>query len=495
VTVPSELVNEQVRWNLARVVRSIDGQGHGDDLLVVEWPRINRNDIDGLVARLKGLGHVNNPMAGTQWARTGTYAVGPVTIEKDQQTLDLSIRVILFRGDFTLSEVRTDNNAAFTETTTYHYRKRVLTPLEEDTAGTIHQRGQVSRDAELGVMSWYDVQRVAINQTAAEWEKRHDQTSARSKNTQGAAVAEPSAPSAGTIVRVVQDPTEYGKNRTVQETITASNQTATEWEKRHDQTSARSKQTQGAAVAEPSAPAAGTIVRVVQDPTEFGKNRSTQETITASNQTATEWEKRHDQTVTRSKQTQGAAVAEPSAPSAGTIVRVAQDPTEFGKNRSTQETATATAWRVTKTWQTRGKTATIILAGNQDATTMDADIAGLTAANVNSVGFRYNEFGLYNYELSSVPAEAASGSGYATDYQDYELEVDVRVERGWRKAKVFVKYYDSDKIGLANPFVTKKAGGAAWHIIPGIDGHVTDINHLEHGKVLEAKRVEIEWPD
>jgi hypothetical protein len=144
---------------------------------------------------------------------------------------------------------------------------------------------------------------------------------------------------AGTIVKVRSNPTLFGQYSTSQETITAKNQTATEWIKSHSQVSQIARQTQGTEATEPTL-IDGVQYRIRQRPTPFGKTAIEYETVTATDQPLTDWEKTAARSVSRSKHTQGSDLTEPTR-SAGTIVRWTQRPTEFGKVDSVEETVTA----------------------------------------------------------------------------------------------------------------------------------------------------------
>ena len=183
--------------------------------------------------------------------------------------------------------------------------------------------------------------RTAIDQPVSEWQKDHAETVVTVKATQGTVETIPSDPANGVIVEVTQDLTPFGKARKAIRTRTAVDQPMTEWQKAHDETAVIVKATQGAAETIPNDPAAGTIVEVSQDPTPFGKARKAVRTRTAIDQPVTEWSKTHAETVSNVKGTQGTVETEPSAPAAGTVVDVSQDMTQYGKARKQVRTRTA----------------------------------------------------------------------------------------------------------------------------------------------------------
>ena len=187
--------------------------------------------------------------------------------------------------------------------------------------------------------------RRSVNQTATNGEARADQTSETLLATQAAAEVT-ATPVVGKIVRARNRPTEFGKVATELETITPVDQEATLGEDRHDQSSTRTTHTQAdAAVTAPPTATAGTIKRVQNRPTEFGKFATEAETITAKNQTATDGETRSDQTSVTTKATQAdtAASAARGTGEDNKVIRVRNRPTEFGKVATEREVITPVA--------------------------------------------------------------------------------------------------------------------------------------------------------
>lgn len=162
-------------------------------------------------------------------------------------------------------------------------------------------------------------------------------------HTQGAEIATFTA-SSGTIRKVVQRKTEPGKFETQDEIETPTDQTASEWDKTAAETVVRAKHTEGPALTDPT-PAAGQIVRALQDPTEAGNARTVTETRTAIDQTQTMAEVRADETSLVTVHTARAIADVPSTPpvpSTGEIKTLKIEPTEFKeRSKTVEETRTA----------------------------------------------------------------------------------------------------------------------------------------------------------
>jgi len=243
--------------------------------------------------------------------------------------------------------------------------------------------------------------RTAVDQPTTDWEKNHAETAATVKATQGTEETEPGAPSAGTIIEVSQDLTAHGKARKAVRTRTAVDQPITEWDKSHAETIATVKATQGTAETEPGAPSDGTIVEVSQDYTQFGKARKAVRTRTAVDQTMTEWQKAHDETVVTAKATQGTEETVPNDPAAGTIVEVSQDPTPYGKARKSVRTRTAVDQPITQWSKTHAETAVIAKATQGTVSTEPETPA---AGTVVEIAQDYTQFGKARKQVATRTA-------------------------------------------------------------------------------------------
>lgn len=261
--------------------------------------------------------------------------------------------------------------------------------------------------------------REGIDQTAASWDKSHAETVAETLATQSATTeTEPLAPAAGTAVEVIQEPTLFGRMRKRMRTRTAHDQTATSWEKNHAEKVVESLATQSATTeTEPTAPAAGIAIEVLQEPTLFGRMRKRLRTRTAQDQTATSWEKNHAEKVVETMATQSATTeTEPQAPAAGIAVEVIQEPTLFGRMRKRLRTRTAqaqdTGWEA---FTTEYGTSYTRRWSNQVAGFGEETVAqNMTAATSNSLSVGLNIFGREDGNASRIARKDDSASDAVT---------------------------------------------------------------------------------
>ena len=144
-------------------------------------------------------------------------------------------------------------------------------------------------------------------------------------------------------------------------------------------------------------------------------------------QESTEWEKSAGRTVTRVKHLEGSELSEPSSPSAGTIVKATQTPTESGKFDTTLETTVVSSQTDFGTYYTRngevgwwrGRNATSAeYASAVTASGIDVKATGTESNNVHSKVV--NDAGRIDYEIIVYPV-AESSSAIDRDY----------IEIGW----------------------------------------------------------------
>ena len=207
-------------------------------------------------------------------------------------------------------------------------------PVQVD--GIIKRRA--NKPTEFGKDATVDEEVTAVDQTGEIYEDDHSQLSVALTHTQGDALAQPTALD-GQIVRSRNAPTEFGKDATVQETIVAKDQESSRTEETHARTTTVTEHTQGDAL-----PAASEVVGEInsnsESPTPFGKFRTQEQTISAKDQTGEIYNETHARSVVGTTHTQGDALSSPAI-TAGNIKRRRNAPTEFGKDATLDETITA----------------------------------------------------------------------------------------------------------------------------------------------------------
>ena len=320
--------------------------------------------------------------------------------------------------------------------------------------------------------------KTVTDQPATEWEKSAARAVSRAKHTEGDALTEPNAPAAGTVVRAVQEPTDSGKARTVLETTTVTDQEASEWERSASKGVVRQKHTEGTALTDPGTQTAGTIVRAVQEPTDSGKARTVLETTTVTDQEASEWEKSAAKSVVRLKHTEGTALTEPDAPAAGTVVRAVQEPTDSGKARTILETTTVTSQTDNGSFYTRrgqvqwwtGRNATAAEYGAAvTASGIDVEATGNDSDNSHSK--RVNEYGRIDYDIVLNPT-AEKSTAIDRDYievgwtriQDTAMNLG---GSGYTFTHVYVQTWITNNSTNAQAFCN---GGTGFKSVPSASG-------------------------
>jgi len=295
------------------------------------------------------------------------------------------------------------------------------------TAGTIVTKR--SDPTEFGKYATVDETVTAKDQTGSETIVDASRTVSRSVHTQGDALSTPTQ-SDGVVQRVVNDPTEFGKNRTVSETVTAIDQTGSVDEDRHDQSTSATIHTQGSLLSAPTA-AEGTIVRRRSNPTEYGLYGTTDEVITAKNQTGSEEVVNAARTVTRSINTQGTALSSP-AQTDGYTKRIINDPTQFGKNRTVEEDVQAHDQTSSEYEATAARTVTRAKhTQNSSALSVPTQSDGYIKQNRNAP----TEYGLYATEEITIEAVDQTGDEYTDSYFE-TVDTDTHTENTSQEADV-----------------------------------------------------------
>ena len=178
----------------------------------------------------------------------------------------------------------------------------------------------------------------AKDQTSTDRETTHAQTSVTDEHTQGIATVPPSVP-VGTIKRSSEAPTPFGKFQTREETITAIDQTGGQGQDRHDQSTTVDTHTQTTALSIPTAPL-GSIIDRVWNPTPFGLFSTTDRTTTAKNQIGSAGRDDASQSVLTATNSQATTILPPPTAAVGTRVETRSAPTSFGRFATIQEIIT-----------------------------------------------------------------------------------------------------------------------------------------------------------
>jgi len=214
------------------------------------------------------------------------------------------------------------------------------TPLVDpvETPGEINR--VVNQETEAGNVKTTAEKVTPKDQTIEETEESAARSVARTTHTEAETELPPAAEETGKINRVVNEETEAGNVKTTEETVTPKDQTIIEKE----ECAARSveRETHTEAVAELPAPVAtaGEINRVVNQETEAGNVKTTAEKVTPKDQTIIEKEESAARSVARETHTEATTPLVDPVETPGEINRVVNQETEAGNVKTTAEKVT-----------------------------------------------------------------------------------------------------------------------------------------------------------
>jgi hypothetical protein len=325
----------------AQISNLAEHQGLGEDVMVRFW-LVNQEDLEGCVAYLKAMTTVTDPMAGTRWARSGTWYAGAVDYKPGNSNplvvsgaagLVWILYQQLSKGDKIITI--TESCAAYTKTKIIH-TYNALIPSGAAGAGQI-----INVDAQptaLGRERTVQETIVPKDQVATAYDRSKASDAAKVLHTENATPLTQPADVKGTIVRQSAQPTEAGNDRTVVETIVPKDQVATAYDRSKAADAAKVLHTENGTPLTQPADVKGTIVRQSAQPTEAGNDRTVVETIVPKDQVATGYDRSKAADATKVVHTENGTPLTQPADVKGTIVRQSAQPTEAGNDRTVVET-------------------------------------------------------------------------------------------------------------------------------------------------------------
>ena len=313
----------------------------------------------------------------------------------------------------TSGEDRADQSVTVTEHT---QANAAVTAPPTRTAGTLAR--VANRETEFGKFATREEVTTAKAQTTTHTsESRADQTASRVVAKNAGAKADATAVT-GKVVRASSAENEFGLFDNTVETVTPANQTATGAEIRADRTAETDTATQADAEADDT-PVAGKIVQTQNSPTEFGKYRTSRTVVTPIDQTGEQAEIRADRTSETETHTE-ADVSPDASPISGKIVQTTEQPTEFGKKRTSRTVVTPLAQTVTHDSEDSAARSTErTVATNANA---KADAPTAAAGEVTRAQSRENEFGKFDNTVEVVTAKAQTTTHLSTSRADQTAE-------------------------------------------------------------------------
>lgn len=310
-------------------------------------------------------------------------------------------------------------SAAATSSITEHSHKAA----QESTAAVAGKIVRVENNpTEAGTFKTRREEISPVNQVGSGKDMSAAATNTITTETQ-AASAQPETPVAGQVVRVMNEPTEFGKYKTRKEVIEPTDQKNTDQEETHAQSAVVTKHTHNTAE-ETATQKDDTIVRVTNEPTEFGTHKTRREEITPKIQTgeASGGGAVYDETVTVHKNADSEITD--GAGHTGTIIEGRSVPNDFGRFDNTKTVRSAKPLpEVTDSHGNAMVNKEVAVAENQTAIPNDGPGAAGTDVDVS---FRYNQFGLFDYAKTTRTAqpfsETVSSGGNAEHSEITKIE-------------------------------------------------------------------------
>jgi len=268
----------------------------------------------------------------TQTAEPVVSTAGVIVSQRVDIKDDCSKDVITNK-DAGYEQISTLTVASPSRTSTTVEKSVQSSPVSTASSEKGHIKRSVNKDSKYP--SRYDTteaDEVPADQTETSADDSAAKSATRILHTENAtALAAPFA-SAGTIKRNENTPVESGNTRTIEEVVTVKDQSASSADHSAAADSSKTIHTENSSVPTLSA-GAGVVVRVEGAPTEAGKYRTTEETITVKDQAAVSTDISKASAATKTVHTEGDALSADSA-AKGTIYRQESTPTEAGKYRT-----------------------------------------------------------------------------------------------------------------------------------------------------------------
>ena len=326
-----------------------------------------------------------------------------------------------------------------------------------------------------------EMDEVPTNQSATSTDKSAASTATKVLNTEGAALGVP-APAAGTIIKQEAQPTEAGNVRTIQNTIVVSNQTAVSTDMSYASESVKTLNTENSALSTP-AKVKGSIFRQESSPTESGKNRTVEETITQYDQYSISIDKSAAFKNTKTLHTENSTdLTEPTI-SQGNIYRQESSPTEAGNQRTIEQIVASVPLSVSFPSLRTASSSENTYAYRNQLTKLSAPdhVQGSTYAATN----QHNDDDTYDgvvrirASIQGISSRTASDNCAAKEivwsYQSYRTNIDVPDSfTGTIFSSRIVKNEDDTYSGDVSSVESKQQRVAFSSLITGLRAESTD---------------------
>jgi len=301
-----------------------------------------------------------------------------------------------------------EDSAAKSATRAFHSENAAALGAPTATAGTIKRNE--NRPTEAGLTQTTEEVVTVKDQTATSAEDSAAKSVSRAFHTENATALGTPTATAGTIKRNENRPTEAGRTQTVEEVVTVKDQTATAGDDSAAASALKVTNTEAAAQTGAQSAAAGTIVRSSSAPTEAGKYRNIVETVTVKDQTADSFEKSALETIAEALHTEGSVIAD-EALATGTVIEVANKPTEAGKYATVRRVRTGVYVLTSVSYTDRYGNSYYARGVNGTQAQFEAAVtaASLTNASNNSVSKEPSQYkDLFNFTIIKQAYDSAN---------------------------------------------------------------------------------------
>ena len=358
-------IRELLAERLWVVLEAEQNRGWGDNGIIRYIEGVNREDLDALVLYLQEYTSadnntpsdtVTNPMAGTQWARTGVWNGGRIWYEEVKNTQELRGRLriyqYLYSGDKTDGDIITEDGCRWKATTTWYFGVKDIPALPQGSSGIVYRMGQLTLDKDDGTYTTYIEKRERLYQKIPEYQSRRSDAGRQDtqrhfgvrdgdKDENGNAIAliDLNSVPVGEIWDLDRNKNEDCTQDIVEQKRKVFNQTRGSTEDSAARNVIRELHTENATELGQASSTPGKIIRHSNEPTESGLTRTVKETVSVKDQVGGGGEESAARSVVRETHTENEAELEVEGePEPGTIVRYTNDPTESGLTRTVKET-------------------------------------------------------------------------------------------------------------------------------------------------------------
>ena len=330
-------IAELLAENKAQLSNLAEHQGLGEDILVRFWT-VGQDDLDGCVAYLKAQTIITDPMTGTRWARTGTWYAGAVDYKPG------NVNPLVASGAAGLIWIlyqqlsKGDKVITINEVCAAYTKQKIIHTYNPFIPSGTAPKGQIitveAQPTELGREQTIQETTTPTDQVSVSNDVSKSAESLKTVHTENATPLIKPAATKGLIVTQEAQPTPAGNERTVVVETTPTDQLAVSVDNSKSGVSTKTVHTENAVDLTPAAIVKGTITTQEAQPTPAGNQRTVVAVTVPTDQVATSYDVSKSAESTKVVHTENdTPLTKPSA-TKGTIVAQEAQPTPAGNERT-----------------------------------------------------------------------------------------------------------------------------------------------------------------